>query len=183
MHVQTFRRSIYETRRPEHPHSPIRQYERRPQVTASRPRCTSLVDWEVIQIIVTSMNFTVGIIFLNKFPGKSLILLEAIVDLVLSTPNYQVTIPMKMCLNSLIQWFNMEANGKLWRNFTWTYLSPVARCGIRLRTSSSLSLYRFSTPQHQQNTTTGLLFSWTHSISWKSRISRIFIRVKIWTPK
>ena len=31
MYVQTVRRSIYDTRQPEHPHSPIRQYEQRPQ--------------------------------------------------------------------------------------------------------------------------------------------------------
>ena len=30
-YVKTFRRSIYKTRRPEHPHLPIRRYERRPQ--------------------------------------------------------------------------------------------------------------------------------------------------------
>ena len=33
-----FRQSIYDTRRPEHPHSPILQYERRPQGPSSRPR-------------------------------------------------------------------------------------------------------------------------------------------------
>ena len=31
MYVHTVRRSIYETRRPEQPHSPIRRYKRRPQ--------------------------------------------------------------------------------------------------------------------------------------------------------
>ena len=31
MYVQTVRRYIYNTRRPEHPHLPIRRYERRPQ--------------------------------------------------------------------------------------------------------------------------------------------------------
>ena len=31
MYVQTIRQSIYETRLPEHPHSPIRRYEQRPQ--------------------------------------------------------------------------------------------------------------------------------------------------------
>ena len=36
-YVHTVRWSIYKTRRPDHPHSPIRQYERRPQGPPSRP--------------------------------------------------------------------------------------------------------------------------------------------------
>ena len=36
-YVYTVRRSIYKTRRPEHPHSPIRRYKRRPQVPTSWP--------------------------------------------------------------------------------------------------------------------------------------------------
>ena len=35
LYEQTSRRSIYETRRPKHPHSPIRRYERRPLGTLS----------------------------------------------------------------------------------------------------------------------------------------------------
>ena len=37
-YIQTVRQSIYETRQPEHPHSPIRRYERCPQGPPSRPR-------------------------------------------------------------------------------------------------------------------------------------------------
>ena len=37
-YIQTVRRSIYETRRPEHTHLPIRRYEQRPQGIPSRPR-------------------------------------------------------------------------------------------------------------------------------------------------
>ena len=40
MYVQTVRWSIYETRRPEHPHSPIRRYERLPQGPPSRTHYT-----------------------------------------------------------------------------------------------------------------------------------------------
>ena len=36
-YVHTVRQSIYETRRPEHPHSPIRSYGRLPQGPSSRP--------------------------------------------------------------------------------------------------------------------------------------------------
>ena len=36
-YVQMVRQSIYKTRRPEHPHLPIRQYERIPQGPPSRP--------------------------------------------------------------------------------------------------------------------------------------------------
>ena len=36
-YIQTVRRSVYETRWPEHPHLPIRQYKRRPLGPASRP--------------------------------------------------------------------------------------------------------------------------------------------------
>ena len=36
-YVHTVRHSIYETRQPEHPHSPIRRYERHPQGPSSRP--------------------------------------------------------------------------------------------------------------------------------------------------
>ena len=36
-YIKTIRRSIYKTRRPEHPHSPIRRYKQHPQVPASRP--------------------------------------------------------------------------------------------------------------------------------------------------
>ena len=35
--------------------------------------------------------------------------------------------------------------------------------------------------QHQQNTTNGSLFYCTHGMSWILRISRLFIRVKMWT--
>ena len=34
-----------------------------------------------------------------------------------------------------------------------------------------------------KNKNTGSLFYWNHGMSWSLRISRIFIRVKIWTPK
>ena len=37
-YVQTVRRSIYETRQPEHPHFPLRWYKWLPQGPASRPR-------------------------------------------------------------------------------------------------------------------------------------------------
>ena len=37
-YVQTVRRSIYDTRRPEHPHSTIWKYKRRPQGPPTRPR-------------------------------------------------------------------------------------------------------------------------------------------------
>ena len=37
VYLQTFRRSIYDNRRPEHSQSPIRQHERRPKGPASRP--------------------------------------------------------------------------------------------------------------------------------------------------
>ena len=40
MYVQKIRPSIYNTRLPEHPHSPIRWYKHRPQGHASRPRYT-----------------------------------------------------------------------------------------------------------------------------------------------
>ena len=36
-YVQTFRRSIFDTRQPEHPHLPILRYERRPQGPATCP--------------------------------------------------------------------------------------------------------------------------------------------------
>ena len=42
----------------------------------------SLVDWEVIQMIVTSMKRIVGSIFLNQWSVKEWLLSEAIVDLV-----------------------------------------------------------------------------------------------------
>ena len=41
-----------------------------------------LVDWEVIQIIVTSMKRTTGIIILNQCYGKECLLSETIVGLV-----------------------------------------------------------------------------------------------------
>ena len=41
-YVQTFRRSIHDTRQPEHPHLPILRYERRPQGPSPRPRYTLL---------------------------------------------------------------------------------------------------------------------------------------------
>ena len=37
-YVQMFRRYIYKTRQPAHPHSPIRKYEQRPQGPPPRPR-------------------------------------------------------------------------------------------------------------------------------------------------
>ena len=47
-----------------------------------RARSPSLVDWEVIQMIVTSMKHIVGSIVLNQYYGKEWLLSEAIVDLV-----------------------------------------------------------------------------------------------------
>ena len=48
-------------------------------IQARRP---SLVDWEVIHMIVTSMKRIVGIIVLNQCSGKEWLLSEAFVDLV-----------------------------------------------------------------------------------------------------
>ena len=48
-------------------------------IQARRP---SLVDWEVIQMIVTRTKRIIGIIVLNKWSGKEWLLSEAIVDLV-----------------------------------------------------------------------------------------------------
>ena len=47
-----------------------------------RARSPSLVDWEVIQMIVTSMKHIVGSIVLKQCSGKEGILSKAIVDLV-----------------------------------------------------------------------------------------------------
>ena len=47
-----------------------------------RARRPSLVDWEVIHMIVTSMKLIFGSIFLNQCSGKEWLLSEAIVDLV-----------------------------------------------------------------------------------------------------
>ena len=47
-----------------------------------RERRPSLVDWEVIHMIVTSMKRIVGIIVLNQCSGKEWLLSEAIVDVV-----------------------------------------------------------------------------------------------------
>ena len=47
-----------------------------------RARRPSLVDWEVVQIIVTSMKRIVGSIILNQCSGKEWLLSEATVDLV-----------------------------------------------------------------------------------------------------
>ena len=47
-----------------------------------RARRPSLVDWEVIHMIVTSMKRIVGSIVLNHFYGKEWLLSEVIVDLV-----------------------------------------------------------------------------------------------------
>ena len=44
-YVQIVIRYIYDTRRPEHPHSPISQYERLPQGSASRPCYIARVVW------------------------------------------------------------------------------------------------------------------------------------------
>ena len=38
MYVQTVRRSMYKTRRPEYPHLPIRRYKQRPQGPTTKPR-------------------------------------------------------------------------------------------------------------------------------------------------
>ena len=51
----------------------------RDNIQARRP---SLVDWEVIHIIVTSMERIVGSIVLNQCSGKEWLLSESIVDLV-----------------------------------------------------------------------------------------------------
>ena len=48
-----------------------------------RARRPSLVDWEVIKMIMTSMNRIVGIIILNQCSGNEWILSDAILDLVL----------------------------------------------------------------------------------------------------
>ena len=45
-------------------------------------RRASLVGWEVIQMILTSMKRTIGRIILNQCSGKEWLLSEAIVDLV-----------------------------------------------------------------------------------------------------
>ena len=47
-----------------------------------RERRPSLVDWEVIQMIVTSMKRIVGRIFLNQCSGKEWLLSEATMNLV-----------------------------------------------------------------------------------------------------
>ena len=47
-----------------------------------RARVPYLVSWEVIQIIMTSMNLIVGSIILNQCSCKEWLLSEAIVDLV-----------------------------------------------------------------------------------------------------
>ena len=47
-----------------------------------RARRPSLVDWEIIQIIVTSMKRIVGSIVLHQCSGKEWLLSEATVDLV-----------------------------------------------------------------------------------------------------
>ena len=56
-----------------------------------RARRPSLVDWEVIHMIVTSMNHIVGIIVLNQCSNKEWLLSEAIVDLVRIYNYTQVT--------------------------------------------------------------------------------------------
>ena len=47
-----------------------------------RARRPSLVDWEIIKMIVTSMKRIIGSIFLKQCSGKEWLLSEAIVDLV-----------------------------------------------------------------------------------------------------
>ena len=47
-----------------------------------RARRPSLVSWGFIQMIVTCMKLTVGIIVLNHCSGKKWLLSESIVDLV-----------------------------------------------------------------------------------------------------
>ena len=58
-YVQTFRRFIYETRRPEHPHSPISRYKRRPQGPLSCPRYMELcLDKDILHATATFMSTT-----------------------------------------------------------------------------------------------------------------------------
>ena len=99
------------------------------------------------------------------------------------TPTAQVKMPIEMRLNVYMQWWKREANHNLRRTCALTYLRYVARCRIWYRKNSSLSLRRFLMVQNQQNTTNGLLFSWTHGMSWSLMISIFFIKVKMWTPK
>ena len=100
-----------------------------------------------------------------------------------STPTSQVTMTMKMYLNSLIQCWKREETQNLRTTSAWTYLRSIVRWGIGYRTISSLSLRRCLTFYNQQNTTTGSLFSWTHGMSWRSRISKKITRFKMWTSK
>ena len=61
------RRSIYETRRLEHPHLPIFRDERRPQVPVSQPCCKLMLLWSGFfsRILYTSYYFTIKY---NLFP-------------------------------------------------------------------------------------------------------------------
>ena len=47
-----------------------------------RARMPTLVDWEFIQIILTSMKRIIGSIILNQLYGKEWLLSDSIVDLV-----------------------------------------------------------------------------------------------------
>ena len=51
LYGQTFRKSIYDTRWPEHPHLPIRRYKQRPQGSNSRPCYTYCPESSVNQNI------------------------------------------------------------------------------------------------------------------------------------
>ena len=55
------RRSIYDTRRPEHPHSPIRQYEQSPQ----RNCFTTPLQTVEVDKFLDDNNLLIGIIFME----------------------------------------------------------------------------------------------------------------------
>ena len=91
-----------------------------------RARRPSLVDWEVIHMIVTIMKRIVGIIVLNQCSGKEWLLSEAIVDLV-RIYNYCSGGDVDDVKNTLIQWWKREATCQMHRTCAVTYLRYIPR--------------------------------------------------------
>ena len=147
-------------------------------------RRPSLVDWEVIQMVVTIIKRIVGSILLNQWSGKEWLLSEAIVDMVRIYTYFSGDDADDDVSKHLYTMVEGRGNPPYVENLRSNLIDVHSKMGYWVKDNLNnvlAPLLQILAPK--KNTTTGSIFFLTHGISWSLNISRLFIRVKMWTPK
>ena len=134
-----------------------------------RARRPSLVDWEVIRMIVTSMKRIVGRIFLNQCSGKDWLLSEAMVDLV-RIYNYFTGDDIDDVTKHLDTMVEERGNSSDVENLRSNLLELHSKMRSRVKeklTNFLAPLLQILAPSKYHY---WFLFSWTHVMSWSLRI-------------